>query len=64
MRRVNLLWMILILSGCHHNGRDALASHQIIAEPSNRWVHWEQEEPVDVTKPRTVEPIKPCQQLS
>ncbi len=59
-----VLCMLLIVTSCYRNGRDALESHQIIAEPSTRWVHWQQEEPVDVTKGRIIKHIKPCQQFS
>jgi hypothetical protein len=64
MNRITMLCMFLMLSSCYHNGRDAQEAHQIIAEPSTHWVHWEQEPPVDVTKERETKPIKPCQQFS
>ena len=64
MNRIAVLCLLLMLASCYRNGRDALESHQIIAEPNTRWVHWEQEAPVDVTQDRLTKPIKPCQQLS
>ena len=60
-------WMLFLLSGfaltgCFNDNRDldALASHQIIAAPANRWVHWRDETPVDVSEEKVIS-HKPCQ---
>ena len=57
-------WIIMLLSGlalagCFNDNRDALESHQIIAAPKNRWVHWGQENPVDVSEGEVIS-HKPC----
>jgi hypothetical protein len=63
MKWIAMLCLFFILTNCR-NGRDALESHQVIAEPSQHWVHWSKEEKVDVTAEKQVKSIKPCQQLS
>lgn len=62
MKRIMILVMLFALNGCYKNGRDATEAHQIIAEPKTRWIHWQQEEPIDVTEERVVS-AKPCQQI-
>ncbi len=52
MKWMVVLCTLLTLTGCYRNGRDALETHQVIAEPTKRWIHWQDEEPIDVTKDR------------
>lgn len=47
-------WIVFLLSGCALTGcfndsLDEISPHQIIAAPENRWVHWGQQNPVDVS---------------
>jgi hypothetical protein len=62
MKWLLVLCALATLTSCNKNGRDALETHQIIAEPKTRWIHWQQEEPVDVTEER-VKSIRPCQKI-
>lgn len=63
MKYLLVLAALLSLNSCYKNGRDAQEPHQIIAEPKNRWVHWQQEAPVDVSEDRETS-VKPCQQVN
>lgn len=54
------LILCFIIGGCYQNGRDAIATHQIIAEPKSRLIHWQEEVPIAVTEKRINEP-EPCQ---
>ncbi len=63
MKWIAILCTLFVLTSCYKNGRDAIESHQIIAEPGTRWIHWGQETPVDVTEER-VDSVKPCEKLS
>lgn len=49
MKRIVFLLSGLALTGCFNDSLDKLSTHQIIAAPENRWVHWGQENPVDVS---------------
>ncbi|MDX2346831.1 MAG: hypothetical protein QNK11_08175 [Legionella sp.] len=64
MKWIAVLCMFFMLTSCFRNGRDALESHQIITEPCKRYIHWSEEEPVDVTAEKQVKHIKSCQQFS
>ena len=50
MKWMLVVFMGLVLLGCFNDSLDELSSHQIIAAPANHWVHWGQENPVDVTE--------------
>lgn len=63
MKRLLCIILVLCTSGCYKNGRDAQEPHQIVAEPANKWIHWQQEEPVDVTNERETS-VKPCQNVN
>lgn len=62
MKRTMLLCTLIFLQSCVPVGRetDALSTHQIIAEPRPKWVHWGQEAPIDVSEERVIS-HKPCQ---
>jgi hypothetical protein len=62
MKWIAMLSVFLMLTSCYRNGRDAIEAHQVIAEPSNRWVHWGQEDPINVTEDKKITSLKPCQQ--
>ncbi len=62
MKWLAMLTTLLVLSNCHYNGRDAIESHQIIAEPKTFKVHWTQDPIIDVTEDKT-KVYKPCQRL-
>ncbi len=62
MKWLAMLCAIFILTCCHRNGRDAIESHQVLAEPNNRWVHWDRDPPINVTEER-VNSKAPCQRL-
>ena len=62
MKWIMVLCALATLTSCNKNGRDALETHQIIAEPKTHWVHWQQEVPVDVTEEH-VKLKKPRQKL-
>lgn len=61
MKWMTVLYTCFMLTSCQ-NGRDALESHQIIAEPQKLKVHWSQDPLIDVTEDR-VKSVKPCQRL-
>jgi len=57
-------WIFFVLSGvaltgCFNDRLDELSTHQIIAAPANRWVHWGQQNPVDVSEEKVIS-HKPC----
>ncbi len=61
MKWIVMLCSFLTLTSCF-NGRDALETHQIIAEPKTMKVGWEHEAPIDVTEEHCTTG-KPCQRL-
>ena len=62
MKWIAMLCTLFMLTSCYRNGRDALESHQVIAEPKTLRVHWTQDPLIDVTEERC-NSTKPCQRL-
>lgn len=50
MKWIAVLSSAFILTACTGSNTDAIERHQIIASPENRWVHWGEEPPLDVTE--------------
>ena len=47
---ISILYSTFLLSACGLNHTDVLESHEIIASPANRWIHWHDTVPLDVTE--------------
>ncbi len=50
MKKKILLMSCLLLSGCIGSNTDPLEPRQIIASPQNKWIHWDENPPVDVSQ--------------
>lgn len=55
-----LLLPCSLLAACTGSNTDALEPHQIVSAPKNRWVHWNEEVPVDVTEDKIIKAKRIC----
>jgi hypothetical protein len=60
-------WLVLFLpfsflTACTGSNTDPLEPHQIVTASGNRWVHWDENAPVDVTQEKTIRPKRVCPQ--
>lgn len=62
IKRLVLFLPIYILTGCTGSNTDSLEPHQIVSAPGNRWVHWNENAPVDVTQEKTIKTKRVCPQ--
>jgi len=57
-----LLFPFLFLTACTGSNTDPLEPHQIVNAPENRWVHWSENAPVDVTQEKAIRSKRVCPQ--
>lgn len=60
MKWIVLLLPFSFLTACTGSNTDALEPHQIVAAPINKWVHWNEEVPVDVTEDKIIKAKRIC----
>lgn len=52
--RITVLLSLALLTACIGNNTDSLEPHQIIESPKQRWTHWNEETPIDVTEEKII----------
>lgn len=50
MKGLGLSCVLFLLTACNNHATDAVSYQEVIASPPNRWIHWGETQPVDVTQ--------------